>query len=76
MHLALEVCLLPPGTMQLPRASQAQDPPGREGERKPSPHGPENILLQAKNLIEPNQEELVGVEKGEYGSKMTLIAPI
>ena len=50
--------------MQLPRASQAQDPPGREGERKPSPHGPENLLLQAKNLIEPNQEELVGVEKG------------
>ena len=76
MHLALEVCLLPPGTMQLPRASQDQDPPGREGERKPSPHRPENIRLQAKNLIEPNQEELVGVKKGGYGSKMTLIAPI
>lgn len=66
MHLVLKVCLLPPGTMQSPRASQAQDPPGQGGERKPSPHRPENILLQAKNLIEPNHRAGGNGERGVW----------
>lgn len=57
--------LLPPGTMQLPRASQAQDPPLVEKEKKALPsRAREYSSASIKNLIEPNQEELVGVEKG------------